>query len=84
MKAAMEGLLLQYQVDLVFAGHVHAYERTAPVANGVVTPGAITYITIGDGGNREGPADQWYSQSRTYTYPRRYMASCEAGSMVFT
>lgn len=27
MKAAMEGLLYQARVDIVFAGHVHAYER---------------------------------------------------------
>lgn len=27
MKAAMEGLLYQARVDVVFAGHVHAYER---------------------------------------------------------
>ena len=27
MKAAMEGLIYQARVDVVFAGHVHAYER---------------------------------------------------------
>lgn len=27
MMAAMEPLLYQYNVDIVFAGHVHAYER---------------------------------------------------------
>lgn len=27
MKAAMEGLLYSARVDIVFSGHVHAYER---------------------------------------------------------
>jgi 3',5'-cyclic AMP phosphodiesterase CpdA len=60
MRAALEPLLLQYGVDLVFSGHVHAYERSAPVAlNQTDAVHGITYIGIGDGGNREGPADQW-------------------------
>ncbi len=43
MRAAMEPLLLQYGVDLVFSGHVHAYERTAPVAlNQVPIGGSMT------------------------------------------
>jgi UDP-2,3-diacylglucosamine pyrophosphatase LpxH len=46
----------EYNVDLMFAGHVHAYERTFPVYKNVVTTGATTYLNIGDGGNREGPA----------------------------
>lgn len=60
MKAAMEPLLHQYRVAAVWAGHVHAYERTHPVymdernnASGTV------YVTIGDGGNREGLYDHW-------------------------
>jgi len=60
MRATMEPLLYQYKVDICFAGHVHAYERTHPVYNNVTTPGATTYITIGDGGNREGPASTWF------------------------
>lgn len=54
MRAAMETLFHQYAVDLVFAGHVHAYERMYPVYRNVTAPGATTYINIGDGGNREG------------------------------
>ncbi len=60
MKASYEALLLQYQVDAVFSGHVHSYERTLPLENGRVNPDTgITYIGIGDGGNREGPASTW-------------------------
>ncbi|XRB06241.1 acid phosphatase type 7 [Pycnococcus provasolii] len=61
MKAAMEKLLLDARVDALFAGHVHAYERTHPVvANGVVDEKCgIPYIVIGDGGNREGLAKDY-------------------------
>jgi hypothetical protein len=60
MRKIYEGIFNTHKVDMVFAGHVHAYERSHPVYNGNVTPGAPTYITIGDGGNREGHADTWY------------------------
>lgn len=43
-------------VDLVLSGHVHAYERTHPVANGAADDGGAVHITIGCGGNREGAA----------------------------
>ena len=33
----LESLLLQYGVDLVFAGHTHHYERTWPVREGLAT-----------------------------------------------
>ncbi|KAJ4871666.1 Purple acid phosphatase 6 [Raphanus sativus] len=57
------------EVDLVLAGHVHAYERSERfsnikynITNGFCTPvkdlTAPMYITIGDGGNIEGIAKQ--------------------------
>ncbi|KAJ9468871.1 Purple acid phosphatase 18 [Diplonema papillatum] len=64
MRLAMEPLLHQYAVDILFAGHVHAYERSQGVYNKSVLPGAMIEINIGDGGNREvleaDPAD-WLS-----------------------
>jgi acid phosphatase type 7 len=36
-RVAMEPLMLQYDVDLVVQGHMHAYERIHPVDNGKVT-----------------------------------------------
>lgn len=36
-QAALEPYLLQYDVDLVIQGHMHAYERIHPVNNGKVT-----------------------------------------------
>jgi hypothetical protein len=36
-QVALEPFLLQYDVDLVIQGHMHAYERVHPVVNGSVT-----------------------------------------------
>ncbi|KAM1293666.1 hypothetical protein ACFX2H_013682 [Malus domestica] len=54
MKEAMEDLLYQASVDVVYAGHVHAYERFDQANN--CSP---VHITIGDGGNREGLASKY-------------------------
>ncbi|XP_030453750.2 probable purple acid phosphatase 20 isoform X1 [Syzygium oleosum] len=59
MKASMEGLLYQARVDVVFAGHVHAYERFTRVYNGNANDCGPVHITIGDGGNREGLAKRY-------------------------
>ncbi|XP_034678532.1 purple acid phosphatase-like [Vitis riparia] len=67
MRVMYEPWFVQYKVDVVFAGHVHAYERSERVSNiaynvinGICTPvndqSAPVYITIGDGGNLEGLA----------------------------
>ncbi|KAL5711705.1 Purple acid phosphatase 15 [Ranunculus cassubicifolius] len=53
MKVAMEDLLYAYGVDIVFSGHVHAYERTNRVYNYTLDPCGPVHITVGDGGNRE-------------------------------
>ncbi|CAL0309018.1 unnamed protein product [Lupinus luteus] len=65
MRVVFESLFIKYKVDVVFAGHVHAYERSERVSNdkynitnGICTPvkdiSAPVYITNGDGGNQEG------------------------------
>lgn len=59
MRAGLEGLFLRAGVNLVVAGHVHAYERTRPHFQGTPQRGAPIYVTVGDGGNREGHADEW-------------------------
>uniref|UniRef100_A0A0E0MCI6 Purple acid phosphatase n=2 Tax=Oryza TaxID=4527 RepID=A0A0E0MCI6_ORYPU len=67
MRRAMESLLYEARVDVVFSGHVHAYERfvilTNPFLHDVkwiydneADSRGPMYITIGDGGNREGLA----------------------------
>ncbi|GAB4856440.1 Probable purple acid phosphatase 20 [Ancistrocladus abbreviatus] len=59
MKASMEDLLYENLVDVVFAGHVHAYERFTRVYQDQANNCAPVYITIGDGGNREGLATKY-------------------------
>ncbi|KAK1270133.1 Purple acid phosphatase 15 [Acorus gramineus] len=54
MRVAMEDLLYSYGVDLVFNGHVHAYERSNRVYNYSLDPCGPVYITIGDGGPATG------------------------------
>ncbi|XP_075637785.1 purple acid phosphatase 22-like [Castanea sativa] len=56
MRQSMEELLYKARVDVVFAGHVHAYERFTRVYNNEKDKCGPVYITIGDGGNREGLA----------------------------
>uniref|UniRef100_A0A5B7A5D9 Purple acid phosphatase n=1 Tax=Davidia involucrata TaxID=16924 RepID=A0A5B7A5D9_DAVIN len=59
MMAAMEPLLYAAGVDIVLAGHVHAYERSKRVYNGKSDPCGAVHITIGDGGNSEGLAHKY-------------------------
>ncbi|GIM13200.1 hypothetical protein Vretimale_16381 [Volvox reticuliferus] len=49
-----EDIFYRYGVDLVFNGHVHAYERTHPVYKYRRDDCAPIYVTVGDGGNIEG------------------------------
>ena len=51
-----EPLWLRYGVDLLFSGHVHAYERSNPVAAYSADPSgcAPVQLIVGDGGNHEG------------------------------
>ncbi|CBI33349.3 unnamed protein product, partial [Vitis vinifera] len=53
MRQEMEALLYQYGVDIVFSGHVHAYERMNRVYNYTLDSCGPVYITVGDGGNIE-------------------------------
>ncbi|KAK8694119.1 hypothetical protein V6N13_071677 [Hibiscus sabdariffa] len=53
MRVEMEELLYSYGVDIVFNGHVHAYERSNRVYNYTLDPCGPVHITVGDGGNRE-------------------------------
>lgn len=53
MRLEMEAILYEYKVDIVFSGHVHAYERMNRVYNYTLDPCGAVYITVGDGGNIE-------------------------------
>ncbi|KAF8059725.1 PAP15 [Scenedesmus sp. PABB004] len=65
--AMYEPLLLEASVDIVLLGHVHAYERTKPVADFQVDGGgcAPMYVTIGDGGNVEGVSSEFITANYT-------------------
>ncbi len=39
---------------------MHAYERTFPIFQNETKTDGVVYITIGDGGNREGHASSYY------------------------
>ncbi|GLT62643.1 hypothetical protein SLA2020_352620 [Shorea laevis] len=56
MRKAMEEVLYKARVDVVFAGHVHAYERFTRIYDNKADQCGPVYITIGDGGNQEGLA----------------------------
>jgi hypothetical protein len=66
MRQAYEPLLLSAGVDIVFNGHVHAYERSYPVANfSRSEPCGIVHIVVGSAGNDEGLSalpDGWLDQ----------------------
>ncbi|XP_010489216.1 PREDICTED: purple acid phosphatase 10 [Camelina sativa] len=78
MRVMYEAWFIKYKVDVVFAGHVHAYERSERVSNiaynvvnGICTPvkdqSAPVYITIGDGGNIEGLATKMTEPQPKYS-----------------
>ncbi|CAN6459587.1 unnamed protein product [Victoria cruziana] len=78
MRAVFEKWFVEYKVDLVFAGHVHAYERSYRVSNinynitsgqryPVPNKSAPVYITVGDGGNQEGLAGKFLYPQPDYS-----------------
>ena len=61
LKAHFEPLFVKHKVNFVFAGHVHAYERTHAVASGTRSANGAgpVYVNVGDGGNYEKLAETW-------------------------
>uniref|UniRef100_A0A7S3JWM7 Purple acid phosphatase n=1 Tax=Aureoumbra lagunensis TaxID=44058 RepID=A0A7S3JWM7_9STRA len=58
-RAGLEDIIAQGGVAFVFAGHVHAYERSHAVCQNELDNKCPVYITVGDGGNRELLYDAW-------------------------
>ena len=70
-----EPLFYKWRVDFVINGHVHAYERTHPMYNYQKDNCGPVYITIGDGGNVEGP----YRSFVDDIVPGTNLTFCQAG-----
>ncbi|KAH7278587.1 hypothetical protein KP509_38G047600 [Ceratopteris richardii] len=78
MRVQFESMLVAAKVDIVFAGHVHSYERTHRISNiaynivngdclPVHNESAPVYVTIGDGGNAEGLAAEFTEPQPDYS-----------------
>ncbi|KAJ6707922.1 PURPLE ACID PHOSPHATASE [Salix viminalis] len=88
MRVMYESWFVKYKVDVVFAGHVHAYERSERISNiaynilnGRCVPvrdlTAPVYITIGDGGKYRRLGDKHdISTTRILSIPRGQFWSC--------
>ena len=50
LRNALEPLLLQYNVDMVFVGHYHQYERSCRLARGECNPQGPVHLTVGMAG----------------------------------
>ncbi|GAB4825306.1 Purple acid phosphatase 15 [Ancistrocladus abbreviatus] len=72
MRVEMEELLYSYGVDVIFAGHVHAYERSNRVYNYTLDPCGPVHITVGDGGNREDMAISHADEPGKCPKPTKY------------
>lgn len=48
----LEPLFVEHSVNMVFTGHIHAYQRTNKVAFGDVNPRGPMYVTVGAGGRK--------------------------------
>ncbi|EEF31625.1 Iron(III)-zinc(II) purple acid phosphatase precursor, putative [Ricinus communis] len=78
MRAVFEKWFIRYKVDIIFAGHVHAYERSYRISNiqynvssgeryPIADKSAPVYITVGDGGNQEGLAARFRDPQPDYS-----------------
>ncbi|CAL9224872.1 unnamed protein product [Arabidopsis halleri] len=78
MRAVFEEWFVGHKVDVIFAGHVHAYERSYRISNvrynvssgdrfPVPDKSAPVYITVGDGGNQEGLAGRFREPQPDYS-----------------
>jgi hypothetical protein len=78
---ALVPLLEANDVDIVFAGHNHTYERTVPIRGDVEAEDGIVYITTGHGGSEGGaPLGAWFTAAASGEY--HYMRIDVAGDSV--
>ena len=72
-----EPLFLLHGVDIVLNGHVHAYERTHPMYQYQLNPCGPIYLTVGDGGNIEGPYRRGVEEMLDPTGVKTNLTYCE-------
>ena len=77
--AATRGALYEkHNVDLVFNGHIHVYERTWPIRAGKVdTKKGVLYITSGGGGGALesfSPVPTWFKAQNRSVYHFCYVS----------
>jgi hypothetical protein len=53
VRKAFEPIFLKYNVDIYFAGHIHAYERMYRINNGKKNDNGIYHIISGAAGSQE-------------------------------
>lgn len=74
---ALGQLYEKHNVDLVFNGHIHVYERSWPVRGGKVNPETgVTHITSGGGGARLeefAPTPTWFKAECRVDYHYCYL-----------
>jgi len=74
LRLELEGVFMEYKVDLVLTGHYHQYERTCPVFNETCYPSgqAPVHAIVGTAGIEKlqgwGPNPPAWSISRTTIY----------------
>ncbi|KAJ7552022.1 hypothetical protein O6H91_06G038900 [Diphasiastrum complanatum] len=77
-RVQFESWFVKYKVDIIFSGHVHAYERSHRISNvaynivntnctPILDDRAPVYVTIGDGGNIEGIAGNFTEPQPAYS-----------------
>ena len=86
-----EDLFNEHQVDVVFSGHVHEYERMSAIykAKAIETPsdgtyGAPVYILQGSSGNREGNKNNWPSDEDTPAWSLAHAGDVGYGILIST
>ena len=75
MRKIYEPVFDQFHVNMVFSGHIHSYERTHPIKDGKRATkesplDGTVYITVGDGGNREGLAIGFFDEKPEWSAVR--------------
>eukprot|EP01090_Pellita_catalonica_P012011 TRINITY_DN2516_c0_g1_i1.p1 TRINITY_DN2516_c0_g1~~TRINITY_DN2516_c0_g1_i1.p1 ORF type:complete len:217 (+),score=13.42 TRINITY_DN2516_c0_g1_i1:274-924(+) len=68
-RKTFEPFFRKYHVDIAFSGHVHAYERSFRTSSYHRDENGTVYITIGNGGSREGLDKNWIPD-RSYSAVR--------------